>query len=300
MKYTAVAAAGVALLFAASNAVIAAESDETFVKTAIGLNLAEIQMGQLAQKNGSSAAVRDFGAKLVKDHSANNDQAMALASSHKFTAPNAPSTEDQNLYKDLAGMTGTAFDKSFAEHMVDGHQKAIQLFTDQSGSATADIKSYVDKTLPALKDHLATAQKISSDLGATAMKQDKGATGTPATRTAADMQMVEPNKISANDVINTTVYDPDNRNIGEVHDVLMTKDGKIDAVVLDVGGFLGIGEKPVALAFEDLEFRRATNNKLYVYVKFTQQQLEQAPKYDKSLYEAQRDTMRLRSTGASQ
>jgi hypothetical protein len=55
----------------------------------------------------------------------------------------------------------------------------------------------------------------------------------------------------------------------------------------------------VAIAFDDLEFRRDGNRKLYAYVKFTQQQLEQAPKYDKNLYETQRDTMRLRSTGAS-
>jgi len=294
MKHTAVAAAGAVLLFAASNVVLAAPSDDTFLKTAIGINLAEIQIGQLAQKNGSTAEVRDFGAQLVKDHSANNSDAMAVAKAHNITAPNAPSSDDQKLYRDLSGMTGAAFDKSFAEHMVDGHQKAIQLFSDESGSATGDVKSFADKTLPALKNHLATAQKIAADVGATAMKQDKAGT-----QTAAGMTLVEPTKISANDLINTTVYDPDARNIGEVHDVVMTKDGKIDAVVLDVGGFLGIGEKPVALAFEDLEFRRDSSNKLYVYVKFTQQQLEQAPKYDKNLYETQRDTMRLRSTGVS-
>jgi len=291
MKHTAVAAAGAVLLLAASNVVLAAPSDDTFVKTAIGIDLAEIQIGQLAQKNGSTAEVRDFGAQLVKDHSANNNDAMAVAKAHNITAPNAPSSDDQKLYQDLSGLTGAAFDKSFADHMVDGHKKAIQLFSDESGSATGDVKSFADKTLPTLKNHLATAQKISADVGATAMKQDKAGT-----QSAADMTLVEPNKISANDLINTTVYDPDNRNIGEVHDVVMTKDGKIDAVVLDVGGFLGIGEKPVALAFDDLEFRRDSSNKLHVYVKFTQQQLEQAPKYDKNLYETQRDTMRVRST----
>jgi len=294
MKYTAVAAAGAVFLFAASNVVLAAPSDDSFLKTAIGINLAEIQVGQLAQKNGSTGEVRDFGAQLVKDHSANNSDAMAVAKAHNITAPNAPSSDDQKLYKELSGMTGADFDKSFAEHMVDGHRKAIQLFSDESGSAAGDVKNFADKTLPTLKNHLATAQKISADVGATAMKQDKAGT-----QSAASMTLIEPTKIIANDLINTTVYDPDNRNIGEVHDVVMTKDGKIDAVVLDVGGFLGIGEKPVALAFEDLEFRRDTSNRLYVYVKFTQQQLEQAPKYDKNLYETQRDMMRLRSTGAS-
>jgi len=297
MKHTAVAAIGAALLLATSNIVLAAESDDTFLKTAIGVNLAEIQVGQLAQKNGSSSGVQRFGDVLVKDHSASNDDAMALATKLNITAPNAPSADDQKMYKDLSGMTGAAFDKAFAQDMVAGHQKAIQLFTDQSGSSNNDVKSFADKTLPTLKKHLETAQKLASDLGATAMKEDKG--GAVPAQTAADLQLVEPAKISANDLINTTVYDPNNRNIGEVNDVVLAKDGKIDAVILDVGGFLGIGEKPVALAFEDLEFRRNANNRLYVYVKFTQQQLEQAPKYDKKLYETQRDSMRLRSTGAS-
>jgi hypothetical protein len=88
-------------------------------------------------------------------------------------------------------------------------------------------------------------------------------------------------------------------NATRVNDVVLSKDGKIDAVVLDVGGFLGIGEKPVALAFDDLEFRRDGNDNLVFYAKFTQQQLEQAPKYDKNLYETQRDAMRVRSGTAS-
>jgi predicted outer membrane protein/sporulation protein YlmC with PRC-barrel domain len=287
---------GTAMFLAASNVVLAAQSDETFLKTAIGINLAEIEMGQLAQKTGSSSGVRDFGATLEKDHSASNADAMALAKTHNFAAPNAPSTDDQKAYQDLSGMTGAAFDKAFAEHMVEGHQKAIQLFTDESSSAKGDVKSFADKTLPTLKKHLATAQKLVSDLGGTAMNQNNGAM---ATQTPANTALVEPTKISANDLINTTVYDSNNRNIGEVHDVVLNKDGKIDAVVLDVGGFLGIGEKSVALAFEDLQFRRDNNNKLYVYAKYTQQQLEQAPKYDKKLYETQRDTMRLRSSTAS-
>jgi len=294
MKQTAAAAIGAALFLAASGVAPAAESDDTFLKTAIGVNLAEIQVGQLAQKNGASAGVRQFGDMLVKDHTASNDDAMALAKQHNVTIPNAPSAEDQKTYQDLSGLSGAAFDKAFSQDMVAGHQKAVQLFTDQSASANGDVKSFADKTLPTLKKHLQTAQSLASDLGATAMKDGKGAV-VPA-QTAAQMQLVEPTKISANNLINTTVYDTDNRNIGEVNDVVMSKDGKIDAVVLDVGGFLGIGEKSVALAFDDLEFRSDANNKLYVYVKFTQQQLEQAPKYDKNLYETQRDTMRLHST----
>src|SRR5579862_7006366 len=101
MRHTAMAAIGAVLFLAGSNAVLAAQDDETFLKTAIGINLAEIQMGQLAQKNGSTVAVRDYGSTLVKDHSASNQDAMAIAKKMNFTVPNKPSDEDQNMYKDL-------------------------------------------------------------------------------------------------------------------------------------------------------------------------------------------------------
>ncbi len=100
-------------------------------------------------------------------------------------------------------------------------------------------------------------------------------------------------KISANDLINTTLYDADNQNVGEVGDVIVTKDGKIDAVVVDVGGFLGIGEKPVAIAFEDLKIQKDQNGNLTAHTSFTKDQLDNAPQYDKNTYNQNRDQMRL-------
>jgi putative membrane protein len=310
MRHTALAAIGVVLLLAGSNSVLAAQDDATFLNTAIGINLAEIQMGQLAQKNGSTAAVRDYGATLVKDHSANNQEAMALAKKMNITAANKPSDQDQQMYQDLSAKKGADFDKSFAQEMVDGHQKAIQLFTDEANSASGDVKNFAQNTLPTLKSHLAMAQKLLNNADAVGMNQDQngaaaapsqaGAAGATAASTptppSATTPMVEPTTISATDLRNATVYDDSNRKIGSVSDVILDKSGKIDAVVLDVGGFLGIGAKPVALAFDDLQFRRDANKYLYVYSKFNQQQLEQAPKYDKNLYDAQRDKMRLHST----
>ena len=49
-----------------------------------------------------------------------------------------------------------------------------------------------------------------------------------------------------------TVYGNDDANLGEVSDIVFDQSGQIDAVVVDVGGFLGIGEKPVAVDFDRL------------------------------------------------
>jgi sporulation protein YlmC with PRC-barrel domain len=116
----------------------------------------------------------------------------------------------------------------------------------------------------------------------------------PTTGPAPDtLAQTDVSSVSANDLVNTTVYSAKNENVGEVGDVIVGDDGKIDAVVLDVGGFLGIGEKPVAIAFDALDIRRDANGNLVLYTRFTKDQLDAAPTYDKNTYAAQRDTMRL-------
>lgn len=104
---------------------------------------------------------------------------------------------------------------------------------------------------------------------------------------------VDVTTISANDLINTTVYSGQNDNVGSVGDVILSDDGMIDAVVLDIGGFLGLGQKPVAIAFDALTIRRDANGSLFVFTGFTREQLEGAPDYNADNYLTERDTMRL-------
>jgi len=66
--------------------------------------------------------------------------------------------------------------------------------------------------------------------------------------------------------------------------VLVTDNGKIDAVVLGVGGFLGIGDKPVAVAFKDLRIAMDQDKKLILRTAFTRDRLDAAPQYDKDTY----------------
>jgi sporulation protein YlmC with PRC-barrel domain len=117
------------------------------------------------------------------------------------------------------------------------------------------------------------------------------------TSTAPDRTMlkaVDVGTISSDNVIGAAVYTQDDENVGEVGEVVLTDDGEIDAVVIDVGGFLGIGAKPVAVAFSDLEFKSDEDGEIYIYTNFTQDQLEAAAAYDKDSYDENRDAMLLR------
>src|SRR5262245_45827971 len=70
---------------------------------------------------------------------------------------------------------------------------------------------------------------------------------------AKDMFKTQSGDLRAGEIIGSTVYDTQNRNIGRVKDMVVDRDGKIAAVVVDVGSFLGIGGKFVGVELKDLK-----------------------------------------------
>jgi sporulation protein YlmC with PRC-barrel domain len=99
--------------------------------------------------------------------------------------------------------------------------------------------------------------------------------------------------VSAGDLLGSTVYAFDDQDVGEVGDLRLSMEGNIDAAIVDVGGFLGLGEKPVAIAFDSLRFKTDETGRVFVYTEFTREELEAAPDYNEAAYDDERDTMRL-------
>lgn len=98
--------------------------------------------------------------------------------------------------------------------------------------------------------------------------------------------------VSADEMIGSSVYGVDDEKVGSIADVILSTDGLIDAVTVDVGGFLGIGAKEVALDLDNLAFMRQGND-LYLYTSLTKSQLEAQPAYDASTFAANRDQQLL-------
>ena len=83
----------------------------------------------------------------------------------------------------------------------------------------------------------------------------------------------------AEELLGSAVYGNNEENLGEVGDVIFATSGEIEAVVIDVGGFLGIGEKPVAVEFDALNVQKDTNGDVRLMVNASQEQLDSAPSY---------------------
>jgi sporulation protein YlmC with PRC-barrel domain len=105
---------------------------------------------------------------------------------------------------------------------------------------------------------------------------------------------VDESGLSADNLIGTTVYGANDENVGEIGDVILSSEGdNVEAVTIDVGGFLGIGEKEVAVGMENLSFMQDEDGNMYLYTQFTQEQLEAQPEYDETTYAEARDDQLL-------
>ena len=99
--------------------------------------------------------------------------------------------------------------------------------------------------------------------------------------------------IRAEEMVGTTVYGANDERVGEIGDIALSADGKIDAYIVDVGGFLGAGEKEVAIGSDNLAFMTDAEGNKYLYTNFTKEQFDAAAAYDESTYAQKRDDQRL-------
>ena len=93
---------------------------------------------------------------------------------------------------------------------------------------------------------------------------------TPATHAAVTSHIIQSDEVRASKMIGSSVYDVQDRNIGKVSDLILNKNGTVDAAVLDVGSFLGMGGKYVAVPLADI---KTDNNRLTL--DRTKEQLQQ-------------------------
>ena len=81
------------------------------------------------------------------------------------------------------------------------------------------------------------------------------ANASPAAKSPVFLEMRQPDQFRSTNLRGTRVYGANNENIGEINDVLISRSGQVAAVIIGVGGFLGIGEKDVAVPMSMLLFQ---------------------------------------------
>ena len=138
----------------------------TFIKEAAEGNLAEVQMGQLAQQKSQNAEIKELAQALVTHHSQANQQLQTVAQQQGAKLPTKPASHHERALKRLERLSGSQFDQEFATEQIRDHLKDIQKY-EQSSKHLQDaaLNQYIQQTLPVLRQHLQMAQQAARTVG---------------------------------------------------------------------------------------------------------------------------------------
>jgi putative membrane protein len=156
-------------------------ADRKFMQDAAGGGMFEVQAGQLASAKASDPNVKSFGSMLVDEHTAANNELVQLANARKVELPAAPPRAKRREVEKLGKLSGKEFDQRFIREVgIKDHEDDIKKFQKASEKAKdPELKAWIDKTLPHLRQHLAQAQKLQQGAtGAAAMGNRAGPGGT--------------------------------------------------------------------------------------------------------------------------
>jgi len=165
---------GAALVLVAGNAGAenAGPTDAQIAAIVVTANQVDIDAGKLAQSRAQSPKVKEFGQRMVTDHSGVNQSAVALVTRLKVTPE--PSDTSKSLQKGgddnlaaLKKLSGAQFDQAYVDHEVTYHQAVLDAL-DQTlipSARNAELKALLVKVRPAFVAHLEHAKQLQASVG---------------------------------------------------------------------------------------------------------------------------------------
>lgn len=222
--------------------------------------------------------------------SESDDQFMIVSDASKEELENAPEYERPDYIPDW--MT-TENVRDEMDQVADNAEQPADM-TDET--VQADANDPVRKAEPA---EGTVDQAMTTEETVTGAPTDEPVDQAMNTETDPDAWTAEQTRIDATTVstealIGADVYTGQDENIGEISQVLIDEEGKAEAVVLDVGGFLGFGEKPVAVSYDSLRMFETGNGDLLVTAPFSKEELENAPDFEPAAYKENKDSVLLK------
>ncbi len=151
----------VAIFILGALATTAWAGDPAFIETAGQGGLAEVAAGKLASTKAATEDVRNFGMMMVRDHGAANEKLAALAKSEGVTMPDAYGKDHAAMLKTLEAADGASFDQAYMSHMVEAHEKTVQLMKSEiTTGQDPEVRAFAESALPIVEKHLREARRI--------------------------------------------------------------------------------------------------------------------------------------------
>lgn len=132
-----------------------------FVREAAIGNMAEVELGQMAVSKSSNADVKQFGQRMIDDHTKALEDLKVVAAKENFQVPTALDDKHRAVKDRLEKLSGGDFDRAYVKEMVRDHNEDVRAFQLESKHGTnAAIRDYAARTLPTLQEHQSMIMKI--------------------------------------------------------------------------------------------------------------------------------------------
>ena len=136
--------------------------DKKFLKGAALGGMTEVELGKLAAQKATSDDIKQFGRKLVEDHTKANTELKEVASKDNIPIPDTLDSKHQSRIEKPSKLSGEQFDKAYVKDQVKDHQADIKDFKDEAQQGNdPKVKAFASNMLPVLQDHLAKAKSLS-------------------------------------------------------------------------------------------------------------------------------------------
>ncbi|PYV84309.1 MAG: DUF4142 domain-containing protein [Acidobacteria bacterium] len=136
-------------------------ADKLFMRKAARGGKAEVELGKLAQEKASSPEVKQFGQRMVTDHSQAANQLKQVAEQKGVTLPDTLSAKDKATKARLEKLSGDQFDRAYMKDMVMDHTLDVREFKNEAKTGKdPDLKNFASQTAPTLEEHLKQAKSI--------------------------------------------------------------------------------------------------------------------------------------------
>jgi putative membrane protein len=136
-------------------------NDLPFLREAASANLMEVTLGRVAQSRGSDTRVKDFGGRMVTDHSNLQQQLNTFTSTYGIGFTPGLTAQQQQDVNRLQSLSGSEFDRAYITMMVQHHQNDVYNFENESRDADSPrVRELATASLPVLRQHLSLAQRV--------------------------------------------------------------------------------------------------------------------------------------------
>lgn len=170
-----------------------------------------------------------------------------------------------------------------APEFVPADEADAAMDTTATDTTTTGMAATDTTTTEPMATDTTTGTATDTTTGTTGMATDTTGTATGMTGSGDPMDgMIDPTTLTAEQLQGAPVYDGNDERIGDISELVVAADGTITEAVIDIGGFLGIGAKPVALNFEQMQVMAEDEDGsgVRVHVTATQEELEAMPDYE--------------------